>query len=107
MSAAVVAFLTWTALAGAERPEELARAEAELKACAVDKACGDSPALSLRVGYLRLSAGDAAGAADQLRAVAPPPLLGAHHAYYLGQALFYSGDPLGAAERFQWALDHG
>lgn len=90
----------------ARRPGAAARAEAELVA-AEQASRPDAPSLSLLVGFLRLSAGDAAGSAEQLLRQAAPPLLSAYHSYYLGEALFYRRQYQAAAERFEAAANHG
>lgn len=88
------------------RADAAARAEADLQAA--EQAHGsDVPSLSLLVGFLRLSSGDAAGSAQQLLKEAAPPLLSAYHDYYLGEALFYSGQKAAAAERFEAAANYG
>ena len=90
----------------ARHADVAARAEAELQAA--EQAHGpDVPSLSLLVGFLRLSSGDAAGSAQQLLKEAAPPLLSAYHNYYLGEALFYSGQKAAAAERFEAAANYG
>jgi len=83
------------------RPNARKLAEAELAACG---ACEDKARLSLLVGYLALSEGDAGSALEQLSRVAPPSQLAAYHGYYLGQAHFYARAPAKAAERFAAAL---
>ena len=88
------------------RADAAARAEAEL-AAAVRSHSPDARSLSLLVGFLRLSGGDAAGSAQQLLSEAGPPLLASYHAYYLGQALFYRGQYAAAAERFESAANDG
>jgi soluble lytic murein transglycosylase len=65
--------------------------------------CEDAQKLSLLVGFLRLSSGDAEGALAQLRLQAPPAMLEAFHAYYLGEAHFYRGDYAAAAAQFEAA----
>jgi soluble lytic murein transglycosylase len=59
--------------------------------------------LSLLVGYLALSSGDAQGAAKQLSAVAAPPGLAPVHGYYLAEALFYSREFARSAKVFDRA----
>ncbi|HVE83655.1 MAG TPA: transglycosylase SLT domain-containing protein, partial [Myxococcales bacterium] len=66
-----------------------------------------APSLSLLVGFLRLSGGDAAASAQQLLREAAPPLLAPYHAYYLGEALFYQRQYAAAAERFEAAANYG
>lgn len=88
------------------RPDAATRAEVEL-AAAQQTRSSDAPSLSLLVGFLRLSAGDAAGSAEALLREAAPPLLSPYHAYYLGQALFYRGQYAAAAERFEAAANYG
>ena len=53
--------------------------------------CPELGRLSLLAGMLVLSAGDAAQAASLLSRRPPPPGLEAFHAWYLGEALSYSG----------------
>jgi len=90
----------------AHRADAASRAEAELQAAG--QAHGpDVPSLSLLVGFLRLSSGDASGSVQQLLKEAAPPLLSPYHSYYLGEALFYSGQKAAAAERFEAAANDG
>lgn len=85
------------------RPEATALVREELKACERRK-CPESGRLALLAGTLALSEGEAAEARHILEAHPPPPPLEAFHAYYQGQALFYSGDADGAAEAFSRAV---
>ncbi|MHB8875518.1 MAG: lytic transglycosylase domain-containing protein [Myxococcaceae bacterium] len=92
------------------RQDALSLARAELVGCLgapSPEADGGAPApceragrLSLLVGYLVLSEGDAEGARAQLSAQSPPKELAGVHAYYLGEAQFYSRDPAAAARSF-------
>jgi soluble lytic murein transglycosylase len=69
-------------------------AEAEYSACAgadVKKACPDATRLSLLLGFLELSEGDAAAAVDQLKSRPAPKGLEAIHAWYLGEAQAWAG----------------
>ncbi len=85
------------------RPEASALVREELKACEAKK-CPDSARLALLAGTLALSDGEAAEARQLLDTHPAPALLEAFHAYYRGQALFYSGDTAGAAEAFALAV---
>ncbi|MBJ6762343.1 transglycosylase SLT domain-containing protein [Myxococcaceae bacterium JPH2] len=85
------------------RPDAAAVARAELDAC-VTARCPDAGRMALLAGTLALSDGRAAEARDLLAARSPPALLAPFHAFYLGQARFYSGDPAGAAKDFERAL---
>lgn len=86
------------------RPNALALAQGELEACAQTN-CPLWPRLSLLVGYLELSAGDAEAARVQLLSKPAPPELEAYRQYYLGEAQFYTRDPASAAKSFQSAFD--
>lgn len=90
-----------------QRPDALATAQAELRACqsadAGTAAC-DRRQLSLLAGFLMLSWGDAAGAATQFSSEQPPPALAAYHGWYWGEALSWSGQGAAAIERWQQAL---
>lgn len=81
------------------QPGVASRARAELDACRADKACRDGDRLALLVGALTLAGGDAAGAAAVLAASKPPKGLEAFHAWYLGEALAWSGQRAAAAKR--------
>lgn len=81
------------------QPGVVPRARAELDACRADKACKDGERLALLVGYLTLADGDAAGAAAVLSSSKPPKGLEAFHAWYLGEALAWSGQRAAAAKR--------
>lgn len=75
------------------RPTALGQARSELEAClAAAPACDRARTLSLVVGYLALSEGDARGAAAQLRTLPAPRGLEAFHGWYLGEALSWSGE---------------
>ena len=84
------------------RSDALERAEADLTSC-IAVSCLNVNRLSLLVGYLRLSRGDATGALGQLSSHSPPPRLESAHAYYLGEARFYLRDYRAAAEDFRLA----
>ncbi|RKG71497.1 lytic transglycosylase [Corallococcus sp. CA054B] len=86
------------------RSDAASLARAELTACEQAK-CPDAGRLGLLAGTLVLSDGDAAQARDLLTRHAPPAPLEAFHAFYLGQARFYAGDPNGAAKDFERALE--
>src|SRR5262249_51807847 len=86
------------------RSDALERADADLSGCVVGS-CLNVNRLSLLVGYLRLARGDATGALAQLLSHPPPALLEPIHAYYLGEARFYSRDYRGAAENFRFAAE--
>ena len=92
---------TLEAIRGA-RAEALESAEAELTSC-VAVSCLNVNRLSLLVGYLRLSRGDATGAIGQLLSYTPPARLESVHAYYLAEARFYLRDYRAAAEDFRLA----
>ncbi|HYH95612.1 transglycosylase SLT domain-containing protein [Hyalangium sp.] len=85
------------------RPDAAALVREELKACDAKK-CPESGRLALLAGTLVLSEGEAAEARQILESHPAPPALEAFHAYYRGQALFYSGDAEGAAAAFSEAL---
>lgn len=95
------------------RPQALERVKSELASCARQRgtdAGATSPdlscqRLSLLAGYLMLSEGDARSACAQLASTPAPPQLGAIHAYYLGEAHFYSQQPAEAARQFETVLD--
>ncbi|WP_223646408.1 transglycosylase SLT domain-containing protein [Corallococcus sp. EGB] len=86
------------------RSDAAALAQAELATCEQAK-CPDAGRLGLLAGTLVLSDGDAALARDLLTRHAAPAPLESFHAFYLGQARFYSGDPDGAAKDFERALE--
>jgi soluble lytic murein transglycosylase len=85
------------------RPEAAALVRQELKACDASK-CPESGRLALLAGTLALSEGEAQEARQILESHPAPRELEAFHAYYRGQALFYSGDAAGAAAAFSVAL---
>ncbi len=93
------------------KPNALELAKADLAACLSPPADGGASScerareLSLLVGYLTLSEGDAKAAAEQLSSQHAPEQLEAFYAYYLGQAYFYSGRPDEAAKQFAAALE--
>jgi soluble lytic murein transglycosylase len=86
------------------RSDAAALVQQDLQACAARK-CPESGRIALLAATLALSEGEAAKARELLDAHPAPPLLEAFHAYYRGQALFYSGDAAGAAESFSRALE--
>jgi soluble lytic murein transglycosylase len=86
------------------RPDAAALVQQDLQACEARK-CAESGRIALLAATLELSEGEAAKARDLLEKHPAPPLLEAFHAYYLGQALFYSGDAGAAAEAFSRALE--
>jgi soluble lytic murein transglycosylase len=85
------------------RPEAATLVREELKACDARK-CAESGRLALLAGTLVLSEGEAQEARQILESHPAPPALEAFHAYYRGQALFYSGDAAGAAAAFSVAV---
>lgn len=89
-----------------QRPDALSLARAELAACTSAPSRGKchKARLSLLVGYLQLTEGDAQAAAAQLASHEPPKGLASIHAYYLGQAQFYAHHPDEAAKSFKRAL---
>ncbi|MBX7112956.1 MAG: transglycosylase SLT domain-containing protein [Myxococcaceae bacterium] len=90
-----------------QRPEALATAQHELSACESAAASGqdcDEKRLSLLVGFLMLSWGDAGGAAKQLASQPAPPLLGAYYGWYRGEALSWSGQGAAAIQLWEQAL---
>jgi soluble lytic murein transglycosylase len=94
------------ALLEAVRVNQLAlveQAKAELTACLADKRCGDADRLSLLTGALLLSASSSAAAVQQLTARPAPRHLEAFHAWYLGEALAWSGKRPAALKSLQRA----
>lgn len=85
------------------RPEATALVREELKACDTVK-CPESGRLALLAGTLVLSDGEALEARQIFESHPSPPGLEAFHAYYRGQALFYSGDSDEAAAAFSLAV---
>jgi len=81
------------------RPGAAAQARTELEACRAKK-CAEQGRLALLAGTLTLSEGQADEALRLLRSAAPPAALAPVHAFYLGQASFYAGNPAEAAEAF-------
>ncbi|MGV3620123.1 MAG: transglycosylase SLT domain-containing protein [Archangium sp.] len=73
------------------RPNLVADAQSELEACVAAK-CANADRLALLTGFLELSSGDAAAAADRLSKSKPPKGLEAFHAWYLGEAQSWSGN---------------
>ncbi|MGA9522262.1 MAG: transglycosylase SLT domain-containing protein [Myxococcaceae bacterium] len=84
-------------------PGARAQADAELASCRKN-ACDALDRLSLLSGFLALSDGDAEGALDRLSATPAPKGLEAWHAWYRGQAAFYTRDYAAAAAQFEAAL---
>lgn len=75
------------------KPAALEQARGELDTClAATPVCDRARALSLLVGYLALSEGDARGAAAQLRKLPAPRGLEPFWGWYLGEALSWSGE---------------
>jgi soluble lytic murein transglycosylase len=93
---------TWEALR-IHRPDAADRVFDELTACEA-RACAERGSLALLAGYLYLSKGEAAKAVPLLSSASVPELLAPYRLYYLGQALFYSGDLSGAVAHFSAAL---
>jgi peptidoglycan lytic transglycosylase len=85
-----------------QRAAAVEMAQTELSAC-TRKGCAQAPQLSLLVGYLLLSRGDAREALLQLRKYQAPPLLAPYRSFAIGQALFYIRDFRAAAQAFQEA----
>lgn len=88
------------------RPSALRLAAEELADCE-RSTCPRASELSLLVGYLLLSQGNAAESAKQLVSRPPPRALVPFHAYYLGEALFYGHDQQAAAQTFHQASQEG
>jgi soluble lytic murein transglycosylase len=86
------------------RSDAVALVQQDLQSCEARK-CTESSRIALLAATLALSEGEAAKARELLEKHPAPPLLEAFHAYYLGQALFYSGDAAGAAEAFSRSLE--
>ncbi|WP_164001950.1 transglycosylase SLT domain-containing protein [Pyxidicoccus caerfyrddinensis] len=86
------------------KSEAASLARDELAAC-VAKKCPDAGRLALLAGTLALSDGQAAEARELLSAHPAPAALAPYHAFYLGQARFYAGDPVGAAADFARVLE--
>jgi len=86
------------------RPDAAALVQQDLRACEARK-CAESGRIALLAATLALSEGEAAQARELLQKHPSPPQLEAFHAYYLGQALFYSGDAAAAAEAFSRSLE--
>jgi soluble lytic murein transglycosylase len=85
------------------RDDARARGEAEWAACQ-RASCVSQPRLSLLLGVLALAAGEAQAAKDQLRSTPPPAGLEAYHAFYSGEAAFYTRDFAEAAADFETTL---
>ncbi|HEX8699501.1 MAG TPA: transglycosylase SLT domain-containing protein [Myxococcaceae bacterium] len=86
------------------RPEAAALVQQDLQACEARK-CAESGRIALLAATVLLSEGETAKARQLLETHPAPPLLEAFHAYYLGQALFYSGDAEASAGAFAKALE--
>ena len=67
-------------------------ARQELEACKGGDACPSAPRLSLLIGYLLLSEGDAAGARQQLLSQRVEGPLEPFQTFYLAEAFAYTGD---------------
>jgi soluble lytic murein transglycosylase len=87
-------------------PNATQLASEELARCELSR-CADVGPLSLLVGTLRLSEGDAEGAKSQLAAHPAPDLLGPYLAYYQGEAAFYTQDYREAVSFFARAAQDG
>ena len=87
------------------RSTALTTARAELSACLspapASSVCPDAARLSILTGFLLLSSGDPASAVVQLSSRPPPRGLEAFAAWYLGEALSWSGDRPGALKVFK------
>ncbi len=84
-------------------PKATERTKAELERCLAAK-CPAADRLSLLLGFLKLSQGDAAGAAAQLSSRPSPSGLEAFHGWYLGEAQAYAGSPTKARTTLARAL---
>ena len=82
-----------------QRASALELAQSELAAC-TRQGCSHAPQLSLLVGSLLLSRGEAKEALVQLRKHPAPPVLAPYRSFAIGQALFYTHDFRGAAQAF-------
>ena len=82
-----------------QRASALELAQAELATC-TRQGCAHGPQLSLLVGSLLISRGEARDALVQLRKHPAPPLLAPYRSYAIGQALFNTHDFRGAAAAF-------
>ncbi len=89
------------------RPTARATAEAEYSACAPKEAkkppakpCPEAARLSLLLGFLELSDGDAKAAVDQLKSRPAPRGLEAVHAWYRGEAQAWAGQKEAALKSF-------
>ncbi len=92
------------------RPTARATAEAEYSACAGDQAskppprpCPEASRLSLLLGFLELSDGDAAQALTQLKLRPAPRGLESVYLWYLGEAQAWSGQKAAALKSFERA----
>jgi soluble lytic murein transglycosylase len=88
------------------RADARAKAADELEHCKANN-CTSLRPLSLLVGVLALSEGDAEAAVKQLAAYPAPKGLEAHAAFYAGEAAFYTRDYMAAAKLFDTALKAG
>ena len=95
-----------------QRPDAAAMARAQLEACQhpapvpgkkAPSACPDERRLSLLLGVLLVSDGDAAAGAVQLAKVKAPRGLEPFHAWYLGEAQSWSGAKPAALKNFEKA----
>ncbi len=84
-------------------PGARAQAEAELAECR-KKSCDGLDRLSLLSGFLALSEGDASAALERLGSAPAPKGLEPWHAWYRGQAAFYTRDYPAAVKQFETAL---
>jgi len=82
-----------------QRASALELAQSELASC-TRQGCSHAPQLSLLVGSLLLSRGEAKEALVQLRKHPAPPVLAPYRSFAIGQALFYTHDFRGAAQAF-------
>ncbi len=82
-----------------QRPGALELTQAELATC-VKRSCPDTGRLSLLLGELWLSRGEAAQALAALRRFPAPAPLAPYRDFALGEALFYLRDYRGAAAHF-------
>ena len=85
-----------------QRPAAAEQAQAELMAC-IKRSCPDAGRLSLLLGELLLSRGEASQALAVLRRYPAPPPLGPYREFALGEAYFYLRDYRAAAARFSEA----
>ncbi|MFO0596333.1 MAG: transglycosylase SLT domain-containing protein [Myxococcaceae bacterium] len=69
-----------------------ALAKQELQSC-IEQKCPDQAGLTLLTGFLELSDGEPAAAADRLSKSKPPKGLESVHGWYLGEAQAWAGQP--------------